>query len=105
MRNVTLPRMTPGLAHTTQEACQQLLLTVLGRALMEDDHEFFLGPIAYVYMRLLGWDDATILAARIAYCRNEFGPRRVWMSSMDAPRRDRDGAEETTWDAWPALAR
>ena len=103
MYDPPVPPMRPGLPATSDEACQLLLLSVLSHAFMEDDHAFLLGDVAAVYMKLLGWDDATILAARLAYCRgDQFGPRDFWESRYGAPRfRNKDERlDEAHWQAW-----
>lgn len=107
MRDPTLPPMREHLPFTPADRCRALLLGVVSAALVSgEDWEWITrSPVFELYCLLIGLDREQVLQLRLKFCRNELDPHDFWMSSLDGTRRDRDGAEETTWQSWPALAR
>lgn len=63
---VELPPMLPGLPNTPYSHCAALICAIVWQAIVDRDVHWCAGPRFNFYLSLLGWDNATILAAKRA---------------------------------------
>lgn len=94
---------------TPTEHCQNLLLAVVARGLMDDDASLVVGQDSDWFcamLRALGVSDEVTFRIRVRYCLGLINPTRLRSICMDASRYGTPAPEDPVfWDAWARLPR